>query len=188
MRTDGPGRERADSSALFSGPASWRRLAVNIRLELSSMEDAEHLADLRVTAMRESLTRIGRFDLHRARARLLDNFDPRCTRHIVVDGFRAGCVVTRIRDDHLLLDHLYVLPAFQRCGVGAAVLRTVIDEALVLQLPILLGALRDSDANAFYLRHGFVKTGEQDVDIYYVRAIAAVPNAPIVIPIRNALA
>ena len=158
---------------------------VNIRLELSGLGDADHLADLRVTAMRESLTRVGRFDLHRARARLLDNFDPKCTRHIVVDGLRAGCVVTRIRQDHLLLDHLYVLPAFQRCGVGAAVLRTVINEAALLRLPILLGALRESEANAFYARHGFVKTGEQDVDIYYVRAVAADPVAPIVVPMRD---
>ncbi len=161
---------------------------MNIRLEASCPEDADHLADLRVTAMRESLTRIGRFDLHRARDRLLNNFDHRCTRHIVADGYRAGCVVTRIREDHLLLDHLYILPAFQRCGVGAAVLRTVIEEASLLRLPILLGALRDSDANAFYLRHGFVKTGEQDVDIYYVRAATPASDAPIVVPLRDMMA
>lgn len=158
---------------------------MNIRLEYSALADADHLADLRVTAMRESLMRIGRFDLHRARSRLLDNFDPACTRHILVDDFRAGCVATRLRGDHLLLEHLYVLPAYQRCGVGSAVLRTVIDEASLLRVPIVLGALRDSESNDFYLRHGFVKTGEQDVDIYYVRAASTATETPIVVPLRD---
>ncbi|KKB62346.1 hypothetical protein WM40_17985 [Robbsia andropogonis] len=155
---------------------------MNIRLEQSKWEDADYLANLRVAAMRDSLMRIGRFDLHRARARMLDNFDPACAQHILVDGFRAGCTVTRIRADHLLLDHLYILPGFQRCGIGSAVLRMIIDQAAMLHLPIVLGALRGSESNAFYLRHGFVKTGEQDVDIYYVRSVRAPTVAVTVLP------
>ena len=42
-------------------------------------------------------------------------------------------------------------------------------------LPVRVGALRDSDSNRFYQRHGFIKTGESVWDIYYVREPAPVP-------------
>lgn len=57
-----------------------------VDLEPVSSQDAEDLANLRVAAMRPSLERLGRFDPQRAKDRLLANFVPECTRHLVVDG------------------------------------------------------------------------------------------------------
>jgi hypothetical protein len=37
------------------------------------------------------------------------------------------------------------------------------------QMPVHLCALRDSPSNRFYQRHGFVRTAEDEWDIYYVR-------------------
>ena len=71
--------------------------------------------------------------------------------------------------DALLLDHLYLTPAAQGHGVGSAVLQHICREADARGLPIRLGALRDSDANRFYQRHGFAQTGEDAWDIYYER-------------------
>lgn len=36
-------------------------------------------------------------------------------------------------------------------------------------LPLHVGALRGSAANAFYARHGFQKVGEAEWDVYYRR-------------------
>jgi GNAT superfamily N-acetyltransferase len=119
---------------------------------------------IRIAAMRESLERIGRFDPQRARDRFLAGFDPAFTRHVLLDGRRVGFVAVRPQDDGLLLDHLYLLPRAQGRGVGAAVLADVLADADARGLPVRVGALRGSDANRFYARHGFdlVEQGEWD--------------------------
>jgi len=119
---------------------------------------------IRIAAMRESLERLNRFDPQRARDRFLAGFDPALTRHVLADGRRVGFVVVRPQDDGLLLDHLYLLPAAQGRGVGAAVLADVFARADASRLPVRVGALRASGANAFYERHGFelVERGEWD--------------------------
>jgi GNAT superfamily N-acetyltransferase len=133
-------------------------------------DEAEALAALRVLAMRESLERIGRFDPVRARERFLSGFSPQFTRHILVDGERAGFVVVKPEGDALLLDHLYIDPRFQNRGVGAHVLAAVFAEADAEGKQLRVGALRGSDANRFYLRHGFVLEKMGEWDNYYVRS------------------
>lgn len=142
---------------------------MNLGFEPALAVDAEALVALRIAAMRDSLERIGRFDPERARARFLDGFEPAYTRHVVVDGERVGFVVVRPDGDDLLLDHLYVLPAHQGLGIGAAVLADVLAHADARHARVRLGALRGSDANRFYLRHGFAPDGESEWDIHYAR-------------------
>jgi len=134
--------------------------------------DAGQLADLRVEAMRESLERVGRFDAARARARLLDGFAPEHTRWIVADGERVGFFVLRPQDDGLLLDHLYIRPACQGRGAGAAALQAIFAQADARGCELRVGALRESDANRFYLRHGFRIVRQEAFDNYYVRHAA----------------
>ena len=74
---------------------------------MAEQADAEALVALRILAMRDSLERIGRFDPVRSRERFLSAFSPQHTRHILVDGERAGFVVVKPDGDGLLLDHLY---------------------------------------------------------------------------------
>ncbi len=131
--------------------------------------DAEAFATLRVLAMRDSLERVGRFDPQRARERFLFGFVPAFTRHILVDGARAGLVVVKPDDDGLVLDHLYIDPAFQGRGIGAAVLALVFAEADSQQKQLRVTALRGSDSNRFYIRHGFTLVREAEWDNYYLR-------------------
>jgi GNAT superfamily N-acetyltransferase len=131
--------------------------------------DARDLAAIRVTAMRESLERVGRFDAARAAERFLSAFSPAHTRSIRVDGERVGLVVVRPVDDGLLLDHLYVLPTAQGAGVGAAVLSVVFAEADAAGKRLRVGALKESDSNRFYVRHGFELERVAEWDNYYVR-------------------
>ena len=140
-----------------------------IAFESAVADDAESLVALRIAAMRDSLERLGRFDPDRARARFLDGFEPANTRHVVVDGERVGFVVVKPDGDDLLLDHLYVLPAAQGRGIGAAVIADVLARADARRAGVRLGALRGSDANRFYQRHGFVQVGESEWDIHYAR-------------------
>lgn len=149
--------------------------------------DGPRLAELRAVAMRESLERVGRFDELRVRQRLLDGFAPQWTRHVVDSGLEVGFVVVRPdpslaapptppasgsaapAPQHALLDHLYIAPAHQGKGLGAAVLALVFAEADALRQRLRVGALKHSAANRFYLRHGFSPCGEGEWDAYYER-------------------
>lgn len=146
-----------------------------ISFNFVSASDADALADLRVEAMRESLERIGRFDPQRARSRFLAGFAPEVTREIRVGGERAGFFALRTEPGGLLLDHLYVRPSHQSRGIGSAVLSSVFAEADARGLPVRVGALRGSESNSFYRRHGFELVEEAQFDNYYVRTPRRVP-------------
>ena len=119
--------------------------------------------------MRESLERVGRFDPVRARERFLSSFTPENTRHIVRSGSRVGFVVVKQQGEGLLLDHLYIRPSQQGQGIGAAALAQVFAEADASGKPVRVGALKGSDSNRFYARHGFVLVKQGEFDNYYVR-------------------
>ena len=140
-----------------------------LALAAASDEDFEALLSVRLAAMRESLLRLGRFDPERARERLSRAFEPAHTRHILLAGERVGFVVLLPRGDHLVLDHLYVAPQAQGQGVGSWAMGQVMAEADGRGLPVRVTALKLSDANRFYQRHGFELQHESEWDLHYVR-------------------
>jgi len=135
--------------------------------------DFDELVALRIAAMRDSLERVGRFDPERARERLRKSFHPEHSEFVALDGQHVGFHTFRPADDGFHLDHLYVHPSCQSRGVGSHVMHRLLARADARQMPVHLGALRDSPSNPFYLRHGFVQTAEDEWDIYYVRAPGA---------------
>ncbi|WP_191578004.1 GNAT family N-acetyltransferase [Achromobacter insolitus] len=141
----------------------------SLRFTPAAEADFEALLALRIEAMRDSLERLGRFDPDRARARLRGTFRPECTWHIEEDGKRIGFYCLRPEGEGLRLDHLYVHPSAQGRGVGGQVLRRILQDADRRGVGVTLSALRGSDSNRFYRRHGFVQTGEGEWDIDYLR-------------------
>ena len=141
------------------------------RLSLQPVEssDFEAMLALRVDAMRPSLERVGRFDPARSRERLQAGFIVPFMHHIVLDGeLRIGFVTLKPEDaDALRLDHLYLRTGFQGLGIGEWVLEWAKSQAREQRMDIKLTALVQSDANRFYLRHGFVLEGEEGVDLHY---------------------
>lgn len=131
--------------------------------------DFDTLLAIRIEAMRDSLERLGRFDPERARARLRATFRPDHTWFIERDGARIGFYAVRPDGDGLRLDHLYVVPAAQGLGVGGQVLGRLLQDADRRGLPVSVGALRGSDSNRFYRRHGFAQVSESEWDIEYLR-------------------
>ncbi|UDG75057.1 GNAT family N-acetyltransferase [Achromobacter sp. 77] len=147
--------------------------AAPLRFTPATQADFEALLALRIDAMRDSLERLGRFDPDRARERLRGTFRPECTWHIEADGDRIGFYCLRPDGEGLRLDHLYVHPCAQGRGVGGQVLRRILRDADRNRQAVTLSALRGSDSNRFYRRHGFVQTGEGEWDIEYLRPPAA---------------
>ncbi|HEX7868003.1 MAG TPA: GNAT family N-acetyltransferase [Variovorax sp.] len=147
------------------------------RLSLQPVDssDFEAMLALRIDAMRPSLERVGRFDAARSRERLSAGFVVPYMHHIVLDGDqRIGFVTLKPEDsDALRLDHLYLRTGFQGLGIGEWVLEWAKSQAREQQLDIKLTALVKSDANRFYLRHGFVLEGGEGVDLYYRWRVAS---------------
>ncbi len=141
------------------------------RLSFRAVEDNdfEAMLALRTDAMRPSLERVGRFDAQRSRDRLTAGFAVPYMHHIVLDlAHRIGFVTLKpAGDDVLLLDHLYLRTGFQGLGIGEWVLWWAMAPAREKQRDIKLTALVQSDANRFYLRHGFVFEGQEGVDMHY---------------------
>ena len=152
--------------------------SIHLALALATEDDFEALLSVRMAAMRESLQRLHRFSPQRARERLSRAFEPAHTRHILLAGERVGFVVLLPQADHLVLDHLYVVPQAQGLGVGSWVMGRVLVEADRLGLPVRVTALRLSDANSFYKRLGFELQHESAWDLHYVRPAIEVRDHP----------
>lgn len=140
-----------------------------VEFEAAFPEHLDELVRIRIAAMRESLMRIGRFDPDRARERFASGFNPEYTRFINFGGVRVGFAVVKPEADRLKLDHLYIEPEYQGRGIGGKVLKTIFSTADQQGLPISVTALRDSDSNTFYQKHGFKLQDETEWDINYIR-------------------
>jgi GNAT superfamily N-acetyltransferase len=138
-------------------------------------QDFEGLLALRIRAMRPSLEAIGRFDPERARERLANTFAPQHMHHVELGGQRVGAVTLRPAPEALFVDHLYIEPAHQGRGIGGWVMDWACANADLRQQVLELEALRGSAANRFYLRHGLVEVGGDDLHVGYRRAPCASP-------------
>ena len=133
----------------------------------SKKTDGNLLAEVRALAMKPSLLKLGRYDESRVRNRFLDNFVPESTFKIMESNNLLGFYVVLIREDHHYLDHLYIKPEHQNKNLGKTVLNRVIKNAQKDNLPLRLGVLKGSRSNDFYIKNDFIKTHEDEFDIYY---------------------
>jgi GNAT superfamily N-acetyltransferase len=138
-------------------------------IRLASVADVEAVAELRAVVLRADLERLGRYDEQRVRQRLRDGFTPAHTRVIEVGGAFAGCVSLRPAEDAHWLEHFYLAPQLQGRGIGAAVLRGLLEQCDRDGTPVRLNVLQGSPARRLYERHGFAVETEDPVDVFMVR-------------------
>ena len=135
----------------------------------ASEDDFERLLALRIQVMREHLERLGRFDPARARQRFRDNFVAEHMRLIMVGDDLAGCVALLPDQAGLELSNFYLAPEWQSRGLGGAAMAAIVNEADAAERRLHLQVLKLSPALRFYERHGFVKTHEDEWDVYLAR-------------------
>lgn len=75
---------------------------------------------------------------------------------IQLDGREIGLIGVERHADFWFLDKLYILPAYQRRGIGSDLLRRLIDSAKSARVRLRLTVLEVNPARRFYERHGFV--------------------------------
>lgn len=146
--------------------ASWE-------IRPASAADVEAVAELRSVVLRADLERLGRYDEQRVRQRLRDGFAPAHTWVIEVGGVFAGCVSLRPAEDAHWLEHFYLTPHLQGGGIGAAVLRGLLEQCDHDGARVRLNVLRGSPARRLYERHGFTVETADPVDVFMVREPAS---------------
>jgi ribosomal protein S18 acetylase RimI-like enzyme len=90
-------------------------------------------------------------------------FDPGRQRIIVCDGHDAGVLVVEERPDEIYVGLIELLPAYQRRGIGAAILNQLAADAHRRGLPLALHVLTSNDpARRLYERLGFMVVAEEE--------------------------
>jgi GNAT superfamily N-acetyltransferase len=139
----------------------------DFRLRSVSEADFEPLLSLSIRVLRADLERLGRFKPELRRDRFRAIFRPETLSAIEVAGVCVGCIGAEPRADHLHIHAFYVQPAFQGCGLGAAVLAQVTGR--YPGLPVRIEVLKGSAALGFWQRQGFRQSGEEDFDLLLER-------------------
>jgi GNAT superfamily N-acetyltransferase len=83
-------------------------------------------------------------------------------------GVYSACV----RDGAYCIDMLFLLPAFQRHGVGSALLAQARLAAASARLPMRIQVITTNPAKAFWESHGFKVTGLEDPFFYIMQSAA----------------
>ncbi|PIF73494.1 acetyltransferase (GNAT) family protein [Variovorax sp. 54] len=81
----------------------------------------------------------------------------------------VGTIATWEVDGHRRIGEFYVLPAFQRAGIGSAVLRHVLEQADRDNQAVRLEHLKWNPVGELYARHGFVHESANDTHCFLVR-------------------
>ena len=77
---------------------------------------------------------------------------------IQIDEISVGVFVVERCLKHIQLEQIYLLPEYQRMGIGTILLNSLILEALQAKIPIRLHVMAVNPAKKFYERLGFVVT------------------------------
>ena len=134
-----------------------------------SEADFEPLLALRIDVMREHLERVFRYKPSRTRRIFRGHFEEPGIRLILVEGERAGCVGFRTEPDCFKIDSFYLDRRFHNGGLGTVILKVLLAEADAAGKPVRLEVLTGSKADRFYLREGFVKLREDEIEAEYER-------------------
>ena len=131
--------------------------------------DFEPLLAMRIDVMREHLERVFRYKPSRARRIFREHFDEPGMRLILLDGERVGCVGFRRHAQEIRIDSFYLDRRLHNSGLGTKILTVLLAEADAARLPVRLEVLAGSKADRFFLRHGFMKLREDEIEGYYER-------------------
>jgi ribosomal protein S18 acetylase RimI-like enzyme len=90
------------------------------------------------------------------------HFRPGSDQIIIVDGKDVGRLAVDHYPNRIELRHIEILPAYQGRGVGAAIIRDILEEARQVNLPVTLMVLNVNPAKRLYERLGFRTVEELD--------------------------
>jgi len=131
-----------------------------LTLRPATEKDEEFCYLVLKTTMRGYVDQIWGWDETWQRTYFRSRFDPAQNQVIVLGGIDVGVFSVEEREDELFISRLYILPAYQRRGIGTYLLQSVLDRGQALGLPVRLQVLVNNPARQLYERLGFQSSGE----------------------------
>lgn len=147
---------------------------MDTRITFRPAQDCDHEVCFLVTerAMRSYVEQtFGQWDEERQRERHAHEFASRRPDIVSFDGVDVGIWLVLREPTRLVLSKIYLLPEFQRRGIGSALLDRLIRESEGTRLPIHLRLLRVNPAISLYERKGFKVVRHEDPYVYMERPL-----------------
>jgi GNAT superfamily N-acetyltransferase len=89
---------------------------------------------------------------------------------VELDSEPIGCLCVKQSETEVRLIRLFILPEFQRRGLGTRILEEVLASADKSGLPVSLRVLRVNPARRLYERHGFVVAEQNETHYMMIRS------------------
>lgn len=89
------------------------------------------------------------------------------------NGVPLGTFSFQVQPGHVQFGEFYLCPAFQRRGIGSAILIHCLALADNMSLPVRLEHLHWNPVGTLYRRHGFVEIGRSDTHYFMERPVPA---------------
>jgi len=136
-------------------------------LRPSTAADAAFIYDLCEVTMKRHAEAVGRkWSVTKMRDKCAHDAADAGTRIIQLEGHDVGAFLFCRREHDFWLDGLYLLPQAQRLGIGSRLVESAKAEALGAGLGIELVVMKANPARAFWERHGFVVTGDDELTFH----------------------
>lgn len=121
----------------------------------ATVEDQALCFSVKKAALREYVEKIWGWNENFQVSLHASVFDRRKPSIILLDGVPIGTIEVLLNEDHLCLGEFYLLPEFQRRGIGSSLLLQLIAEANGAHLPVRLQYLKVNPVGTLYMRFGF---------------------------------
>ena len=141
-----------------------------IELRPATAADKEFCYEVKKAALGEYVAQTWGWDeafqreFHRA------DFELRRPDIVIYQGLDIGTLEITRHEDHIHLGEFYLLPQFQRQGIGTALLERVTGEADEKSLAVRLEVLKINPVQSLYRRHGFEVNGQREHHFLMERA------------------
>ncbi len=153
-------------------------MALCITRRQASESDRELLYDLLKRALGPHIeATYGPWDEGWQRQNFSETTDPAAHEIVELNGEPIGCLLVTKHADYIELDRVFVLPEHQNCGIGAGLVREVLDAAVRDGKVVRLQVFRMNPAVRLYERLGFVRVGETETHVIMSHAAQRVDEA-----------
>jgi ribosomal protein S18 acetylase RimI-like enzyme len=140
-------------------------------LRRSSVDDAALFYNVVDRTMREFIIKTwDRWDESRVRRESAEKSRDPNAQIVRVSDMSVGVFVVERHPTHIQLAQIYLLPEYQREGIGTALLKALIAEASHSKMPVRLDVMAVNPAKSFYERLGFSVT-EATSEFFYMEKL-----------------
>jgi ribosomal protein S18 acetylase RimI-like enzyme len=141
-----------------------------VGLRPATSEDYDFLYHLLKATMQEYVAQTWGWNEEWQQAYFRLTFDPAKNQIVVLNDQDIGVLSTEKKESEVFLGSIYILPEYQRRGIGAQLIGSIMTEAFGDGLPVTLRVLKVNPARRLYERLGFALVGETETH-YLMKAM-----------------